>query len=120
MMERRTVLIADDSVPARRGLRALLALQPEIEVVGEVADGLQAMDMVRDLEPNVVLMDIRMPLLDGLEAARWIKAHWPAIRVVITSMDVHHRGAALAAGADAFLVKGSSTDDLLVAVLERG
>jgi DNA-binding NarL/FixJ family response regulator len=64
-------------------------------------------------------MDIRMPLLDGLEAARRIKERWPEVRVVIASMDAHHRGAALAAGADAFVVKGSSTEELLAAIGDR-
>jgi two-component system nitrate/nitrite response regulator NarL len=119
MMEPCRVLIADDSVRARFGLRALLALQSEIEVVGEAADGLKAVEVVRDGQPDVVLMDIRMPLLDGLEVAQRIKELWPEIRVVIMSMDAHHRGAALAAGADAFLVKGSLTGDLLAAILDR-
>lgn len=118
-MEPCKVLIADDSVRARFGLRALLALQPEIEVVGEAANGLEAVEVARDSRPDVVLMDIRMPLLDGLEAARRIKKLQPEIRVVITSMDARHRGAALAAGADAFLVKGTSSRDLLGAVLDR-
>ncbi|MBN1658026.1 MAG: response regulator transcription factor [Anaerolineae bacterium] len=119
MTERCRVLIADDSVAARRGLRAVLHLRPEIEIVGEAADGLEAVEVARDSRPDVVLMDMRMPLIDGLEAAQRIKALAPQIRVVITSMDAHHRAAALAAGVDAFVVKGGSADDLLSAILDR-
>jgi len=118
-MERCKVLIADDNTRARSGLRLLLSLQPEIEVVGEAVDGLEAVDLVRDRQPNVVLMDIRMPLLDGLEATRRMKAHWPEIRVALTSMVAGHRAKALAAGADAFLVKGCPTEELLAAILDR-
>jgi DNA-binding NarL/FixJ family response regulator len=118
-MEQCKVLIADDSMRTRFGLRVLLGLQPEIEVVGEAADGLEALDRVRDLQPDVVLMDIRMPLLNGLQVARRIKERWPEIRIVVTSMYAHHRGEALVAGADAFLVKGSPTGELLAAILQE-
>jgi DNA-binding NarL/FixJ family response regulator len=119
MMERCKVLIADDNVRARLGLRGLLTLCPDIEVTGEAADGLEAVDMVRDRQPDVVLMDIRMPLLDGLEATRRLKAHWPEIRIVAMSMYASHRAEALAAGAEAFVVKGSPTGELLAAILDR-
>jgi DNA-binding NarL/FixJ family response regulator len=118
-MDRCRVLIADDNVRARLGLRVLLGLRPEIEVVGEAADGLEAVDMVRDRRPDVALMDVRMPLLDGLEAAQQMKAHWPQIRIILTSMVASHRAQALAAGADRFLLKGSPTEELLAAILDR-
>jgi len=118
-MEHCKVLIADDNTRARSGLRLLLSLQPEIEVIGEAVDGPEAVDLVRDRQPNVVLMDVRMPLLDGLEATRRMKAHWPEIRVALTSMIAAHRAKALAAGADAFLVKGCPTEELLAAILDR-
>ena len=113
------VLIADDNVRARLGLQALLALRPEIEVVGEIANGWEAVQRVRDHQPDVVLMDARMPQMDGLEATRQIKAHWPQVRVVVVSMYASHRAEALAAGADAFLVKGCPAGELLAAILER-
>jgi DNA-binding NarL/FixJ family response regulator len=116
-MERRKVLIADDNMRARMGLRVMLTLQPEIEVVGEAADGLAAVDMVRDRRPDVVLMDVRTPLLDGLDATRRIKARWHEIRIVLTSMVASHRAEALAAGADAFLVKGEPGEALAKAIL---
>jgi DNA-binding NarL/FixJ family response regulator len=117
-MERCKVLIADDNVRARFGLRVLLTLQPEIEIVGEAADGLEVQDVVRDRQPDVVLMDVRMPQMDGLEATRQIKAHWPQVRVVVVSMYASHRAEALAAGADAFLVKGCPAGELLAAIME--
>jgi DNA-binding NarL/FixJ family response regulator len=118
MSERYKLLIADDNVRARLGLRALLALRPEIEITGEAADGNEAVQRVRDSQPDVVLMDARMPQMDGLEATRQIKAHWPQVRVVVVSMYACHRAEALAAGADAFLVKGCPAGELLAAILE--
>ncbi len=118
MSGRCRVLIADDNDRARVGLRALLALRPEIEIVGEAADGEEAVQKVRDGRPDVVLMDARMPQMDGLEATRQIKGHWPQVRIVVVSMYASHRAEALAAGADAFLVKGCPAGELLDAILE--
>jgi DNA-binding NarL/FixJ family response regulator len=118
-MERCKVLIADDNGRARFGLRVLLGLQPEIEVIGEAADGLEMMDMVRDCRPDVILMDVQMPLLDGLEATRHMKAAWPQLRIILTSMAAYHRAEALAAGADRFLLKGCSAEELSAAILAR-
>jgi DNA-binding NarL/FixJ family response regulator len=118
-MESCRVLIADDNVRARVGLRALLALWPEIEVVGEAVDGLEVVATVRDRQPDAVLMDARMPLLDGLEATRRIKARWPGTRIVVISMFASLRTEALAAGADRFLLKGSPAGELLAAILDR-
>jgi DNA-binding NarL/FixJ family response regulator len=116
-MEPCRVLIADDNLRARFALRVLLSLRTEIEVVGEAADGLAAVDMVRDCQPSVVLMDVRMPRLDGLDATRRMKAIWPETRIVLTSMVASHRAEALAAGADAFLVKGEPGEILATAIL---
>jgi DNA-binding NarL/FixJ family response regulator len=119
MMGRCKVLIADDNMRARSGLRGLLALCRETEVIGEAAGGREAVDMVRDHQPDVVLMDVRMPQMDGLEATRQIKHQWPQVRVVAVSMYASHRADALAAGAEAFVVKGSPTAELLAAILDR-
>ncbi|MGD2166333.1 MAG: response regulator, partial [Anaerolineae bacterium] len=75
-----------------------------------------ALGFVETLKPNVVLMDARMPLMDGLTATRAIKERWPEVRVVVLTMYGSHRGDALAAGADAFLIKGCPTDELLGAI----
>jgi DNA-binding NarL/FixJ family response regulator len=113
------VLIADDRLPSRDGLRALAATWPRVEVVAEAGDGREAVRQVEACRPDVVLMDVRMPVMDGLAATRLIKECWPQIRVVILTMYPVHRKEALSAGADAFLVKGCSTEDLLAAISER-
>lgn len=118
-MDRCKVLIADDNARTRFGLRVLLALRPEIEVAGEAADGLEAVEMVRNRQPDVVLMDTRMPLLDGLDAARQITDQWPQVRIVVLSMDAAHQAEALGAGADRFLLKGCPSEELLAAILGR-
>ncbi len=114
------VLIADDQALVRAGFRALLDAQPEIEVVGEAADGEQAVRLARQLRPAVVLMDIRMPGTDGLEATRRIAADegLAATRVVIlTTFDLdEYVFEALRVGASGFLVKDTEPVDLLNAV----
>jgi DNA-binding NarL/FixJ family response regulator len=113
------VLIADDRARSRGGLRALLDLQPEIVVVGEVEDGREAVCLVEALQPDVVLMDVKMPVLDGLEATRRIKAQWPEVRVVLLTIHPGYRAEALAAGADAFLIKGCPARDLWKAIRDQ-
>jgi DNA-binding NarL/FixJ family response regulator len=114
------VLIVDDLSRSRDGLRTLLETWPEVEVVGEAVDGLAAILMVEKRQPDVVLMDARMPVLDGLEATRLIKHRWPEVRVIMFTMYANHRIKALNAGADAFLVKGCSADTLLETILDYG
>jgi DNA-binding NarL/FixJ family response regulator len=116
MPRRIRVLIADDRSSARRGLRALLASWPAVEVVSEAINGAEAVQMVETCEPNVVLMDVSMPVLDGLEATRLIKKGWPEVKVVILTMYALHQADAIAAGADSFLIKGCRTEDLLNAI----
>jgi DNA-binding NarL/FixJ family response regulator len=110
------LVIADDSPRARHGQRALLTIQPGIEIVGEAADGAEAVRLVEAVQPDGVILDVRMPGMDGLEASRLIKDRWPEIRVIVLSVDAIYREEALAAGADAFLVKGCSTKELLEAI----
>jgi DNA-binding NarL/FixJ family response regulator len=110
------VLIADDSPRAREGLRALLATWPEIMVIGEAADGQQAVQLVRECQPHVVLMDLHMPVLDGLQATRQIKQQWPGISVIALTMYATEQAAALAAGADTFVIKGGLPERLMTAL----
>jgi DNA-binding NarL/FixJ family response regulator len=110
------VLIADDSARARDGLRALLTIRPEIEVVGEATNGQDAVRLVAECRPDIVLMDLHMPVLDGIQATKLIKQQWPAVTIVVLTMYAVEKSAALAAGADAFLIKGSAPDRLLAAL----
>lgn len=110
------VLIADDRPVSRSGLRALLGTLREVVVVGEAADGQEAVRLVDELQPDVVLMDVCMPVLDGLEATRQIKKQWPRVRVVVISMYALSQEDVLAAGADSFLVKGCPSRELFGAI----
>ena len=118
MEERIRVMIADDQRPTRRGLRALLTLYPEVELVGEAADGQEAVRMVRECWPDVVLMDMQMPVLDGVNATKWIKLQWPGVKIVGLTMHGIYEDEAVAAGVDAFLIKGCSAESLLGAILQ--
>ena len=112
------VLIADDKRSARQGLKALLARIPEIEVVGEAANGQEAVEVTAVHQPDVVLMDSQMPRMDGLEATRRIKSQWPAVKIIILTLHPQYRQRALAAGADAFLLKGGTAESLWNTVLQ--
>ena len=111
------VLIADDRRAARRGLRALLSLFPEVEVIGEAADGQEALVLVSRHRPDVVVLDIEMPVIDGVEATRRVKGEWPEVRVVVLTIHATYRASALAAGADAFLLKGCTAQEMRRAIL---
>lgn len=115
-----SVLLADDQALVRAGFRALLGAEPDIEVVGEAADGVQAVELVRSVRPDVVLMDIRMPGVDGLEATRRIAAdaELAGTRVVIlTTFELdEYVFEALRTGASGFLVKDTEPVELLRAV----
>ena len=111
------VVIVDDRPRSRHGLRALLDMWLGIEVVGEAVDGQEAVQLVEGCQPDVVLMAARMPAMDGLQATRLIKDSWPEVRVIVLTMYGSHRADALAAGADAFLVKGCDDEELLEAIV---
>ena len=110
------VLIADDSAPARSGLRTLLATEPDMVVVGEATNGREAVRMVEERRPAVVVMDLQMPIMDGVQAARLIKRSWPDVIVVIVTVHAAEQAAAVAAGADAFVVKGEAPERLVAAL----
>jgi NarL family two-component system response regulator LiaR len=114
------VLIADDCDTTRLGLRTLLSLDPGIEVIGEAANGREAVQAAGKAQPDVVLIDGRMPVMDGLEATRLIKSRWPHIRVIMLTSCPTYQAGAVAAGADAcFLKDGHSIDVLCDAILEH-
>ncbi|MBL7257497.1 response regulator [Paractinoplanes lichenicola] len=113
-----SVLLVDDQPLLSLGFRLVLEAQPDIKVVGEAPDGAKAVAMTRALEPDVVLMDIRMPVMDGIEATRAIVASGSASRsLVLTTFDLdEYVYAALRAGASGFLLKDVPPADLLSAI----
>jgi DNA-binding NarL/FixJ family response regulator len=112
------LLIADDRSRSRQGLKALLSTQPGIEVVAEAGDGREAVRLVDERRPDAVLMDAKMPAMNGMAATRVIKARWPQTKVIILTMYDVYRDEALDSGANAFLVKGCSTEELLATILD--
>lgn len=119
MKENKRVLIVDDQPPARQGLNALLIQIPEIEIVGEATNGQESLELIDELRPDVVLIDIQMPGMDGLETIRHIRKRWPEIKVIALTMYPSYRAEALRAGADEFLIKGCASNMLIGAILRK-
>lgn len=112
------VLIADDHVVMREGISFLLEAEPDIQVVGQASDGQEAWEKARQLKPDIVLMDITMPGISGLEATRQLRAALPETQVLVLTM---HEGdefffRMLQAGASGYVLKGASSDELLNAI----
>lgn len=114
------VLIADDSMHTRAGLRVLFAPCPGIKVIGEAGNGHEAVQQVAEYVPDVVVMDFNMPVMDGVQATSLIKARWPAVTVIVLTMYATEQSAALEAGADDFVFKGSAPGRLLAAIGVNG
>ncbi|AZC37700.1 response regulator [Pseudomonas chlororaphis] len=112
------LVLADDHEVTRTGFVALLAGHPQFEVVGQARDGQEALDLCERLQPDIAILDIRMPLLNGLGAARLLQQRQPAIKVVIFTMDdsPDHLEAAIAAGAVGYLLKDASRSEVLGAL----
>ncbi len=112
-----SVLIADDQRLVRAGFRVILAGEPDIAVVGEAADGAQAIELARALKPDIVLMDIRMPNMDGLTAARQVITNGASRVLILTTFDAdEYVYEALRMGASGFLLKDAPPDQLIGAV----
>jgi two-component system, NarL family, response regulator LiaR len=118
MTERIRILIADDHAIVREGLRALLATEPEVELVAEASDGAQAVSKIRALKPDVILLDMMMPRMDGTEAIIEIKKDMPEARIIVLTSfsDDEKVFSAIRHGALGYLLKETSPDDLLKAI----
>jgi DNA-binding NarL/FixJ family response regulator len=112
----RRVVVADDQRPTQQGLHALLDLLPGVTWVGEASNGREAVSMAMEQCADIVVMDIRMPVMDGLEATRRIKSQRPGVKVIVLTLHGECREEALAAGADAFLVKSGHPGRLSEAI----
>jgi DNA-binding NarL/FixJ family response regulator len=112
------ILIVDDLERVREGLRTMLELVGDLGCVGQAGSGREAIQLVEQLAPDVVLIDLEMPEMDGLEATRRIKANHPGIGVVMLTVheDAGHRERAAEAGVDAFVAKGAAFETLLAAI----
>jgi two-component system, NarL family, response regulator NreC len=117
-MKKLRILLADDHIVVRTGLRALLERQPNLEVVGECENGRETVELAASLAPDVVVMDVAMPVLNGIEATKTIVTQRPATAVVILSMhaDESYVMRALKAGARGYLLKDSAAADLISAI----
>ena len=118
MTERIRILLVDDQRLMREGLRILLELEPDLEIAGEATNGQEALDAYAEIEPDVVLMDVRMPGMDGVEATWRLRERWPSALVIIltTFDDDEYVFEGLRAGARGYLLKDVSGQDLADAV----
>lgn len=112
------VLIADDHAIVREGVKMILAKEPDIDVVGEASDGRQALELVETLKPNVVVMDISMPGMGGIEATQHVKERYPGVNVLALTMheDESYVFKLLRAGASGYVLKRAAAQDLVQAV----
>ena len=112
------VLIVDDQPRARQSLKTLLGTCPQVKEVKEAGLAREAMRIMEESQLDVVLMDVQMPEMDGLQATQLIKAKWPQVKVIVLTLYAEYAAEAEAAGADAFLCKGEPTEKLLATLAE--
>ena len=112
------VLIVDDDASFRKRVRELIASEPDMDIVGEAADGQEAIFKAKALVPDLVLMDVRMPQMNGIEAAHKLNSDMPKLKIIIlTVFDMpEYREAATACGANGFVIKKSLLEDLMPAI----
>jgi two-component system, NarL family, response regulator LiaR len=117
-MDKIRLLLADDHVMLRQGTAELLRREPDLEVVGEAADGQQAIEQVQALKPDIVIMDVRMPVLSGIEATRQIRETWPQVQVLVLTAhdDDQYVFSLLQAGASGYLLKSAPIGTLVKAI----
>lgn len=117
-MAKAKVLLVEDHVIVRQGIKALFSDEPDLEIVGEADDGRAALQSVSELEPDVVLMDISMPGLNGIEATRQIRQNHPGVKVVVLSMHSNEEYVfqVLRAGASGYVLKQSDSSEVLTAI----
>jgi two-component system response regulator NreC len=117
-MPKTRIVLADDHAILREGIRALLEDQSDMTVIGEAADGRKAIELARDLSPDIIVMDIGMPLLNGLEATRQIKHNFPQVAVLVLTMhdNEEYVSQILAAGASGYVLKRAASSELVTAI----
>lgn len=118
MVEKQRIIIVEDQTILREGLRSLLAFQPDLEIVGEAKDGLEAIRKVDKLLPDLVMTDLSMPRMSGLEAIKEIKKRWPKIKILALTVNdgEEYVLAALKAGVDGYILKDATNAELLQAI----
>jgi DNA-binding NarL/FixJ family response regulator len=109
-------MIVEDNPHARQALKAVMSMQAGIKVTGDASNGQEAINIIEELPPDLVLMDMRMPVMDGLETTKIIKQNWPQIKIIILTIHSECQSELLSAGADAFLIKGCPTNKMMSSI----
>jgi len=110
------LMIVDDNPHARKALSAIISTQDWVGVIREASNGEDAIRKIKQQSPDLILMDVEMPVMNGLEATKVIKSKWSQIKIIVLTMYPDYRAEALASGADAFLIKGCSLEEVATLV----
>ena len=110
------IMVVEDSSRARGALTAYISLQVGVRITAEASNGLEAIGKIESSPPDIVIMDMQMPVMDGLEATKIIKKRWPKVKVIALTMYKNYQSEALSAGADAFVEKDCSVSELISTV----